>query len=410
MSKPIRLAIAATLLLLAACGSPQQAAPAPTLFQLPTTDPSLATNTPLVPATVERSAPTLPPTFTPTEPLTPSATVQTAAGSPTLEGFNTAGTIYYIFNGDSIAALAGDGSKEELIAVGGPYSSLTASPDSLLLAYIAPGSGSAREVYISSRDGVYVQRISCLGMADVRQPVWSPDSKMLAWVAAPAPGAPGDVYVANVAGSGGCPTSNNQRMIAATATTYANSPTWNTTMDKFYFGNDSLFGLDTTTNTQYELAYSSGFGSNHSIIHNPTRNLLAFLRPVRDQDTGAIGGQLISMETDTLSDFPGEEALGNYAAFELEWSKNGRYLLITTADSALVYDADFGTTLPAATGTKFPPSPTFSPNAAMVAYVDADPNNVVVPQVFVVDRGVGDPKQITTHTEGTIIDLVWLEG
>src|SRR5690606_15909282 len=95
--------------------------------------------------------------------------------SATPEGFNPAGTIYYIFNNGSIAALAGDGSREELIAIGGPFSDLLASPDGQFLLYIAPGAGSSREVFIINRDGTYVQQVSCTGLGYVIHPTWSPD-------------------------------------------------------------------------------------------------------------------------------------------------------------------------------------------------------------------------------------------
>ena len=86
-------------------------------------------------------APALPPTWTPSPSFTPLPS-QPPDSTPTpVVG---QGTIYYIFNGDSIAALKADGSSEALILVGGAPADLTLSPDGQFLAYTAQGSGSAR--------------------------------------------------------------------------------------------------------------------------------------------------------------------------------------------------------------------------------------------------------------------------
>ena len=93
--------------------------------------------------------PTLPPTYTlvstPTE-MTPTVLPETAP-----ESDDTSGSIYFVYNNDSIIAVSGDGLRAEFIytvGMGIPIEHLTPSPDGEFLAFVAPGSGSAREVWI----------------------------------------------------------------------------------------------------------------------------------------------------------------------------------------------------------------------------------------------------------------------
>jgi hypothetical protein len=88
---------------------------------------------------------TLPPTWTPIPSSTP---LPTDTPRPVEDVSPNLGTIYYIYNGDSVIAVAVDGSRQEFILNFATISYLTPSPDGELLAFIAPGSGSAYEVWI----------------------------------------------------------------------------------------------------------------------------------------------------------------------------------------------------------------------------------------------------------------------
>ena len=61
-------------------------------------------------------------------------------------------------------------------------------------------------------------------------------------------------------------------------------------------------------------------------------------------------------------------------------------------------------------GTAFEPQAVFSPDSTQVAYIDADPNDPSVPQIYVIGIRRRNPTQLTFNTEGVIEDLVWLPG
>ena len=77
---------------------------------------------------------TLPPTWT-AAPLSTEPSAQDTPVPPSLA--SATGTIYFIFNGDSIAMLNADGSHEELILAGNAPADLILSPDEQWLACTA---------------------------------------------------------------------------------------------------------------------------------------------------------------------------------------------------------------------------------------------------------------------------------
>jgi Tol biopolymer transport system component len=414
MPRSLRILCAGIFLLATACQQKEETLP--TVFDANAASTqsaaTIAANaTRLAPTlTPTRSAPTLPPTFTPT--AIPSLTPTDSASAPTATplNFHAAGTIYYIFNSNSIAALVGDGSSEQLILAGGPYTDLTVSPDGKLLTYIAPGAGSAREVYVSSRDGTYTQQISCLGFADVRQPVWRPDGKSIAFVAAPAPGAPRDIYIADLAGANTCPKGNNQRQFVRLSSVRARDPAWNSTGDKFFFSDSYVFGLDVAKNKLYPLSDPSGFGPDFALVHNPLKNTLAYLRSAKDIKTGETAGQLLEIDTTSFVKTSVPQGGANFYALSLRWSPDGRLLVVGTKDAVLIVDPEYGSSNQVVSNLKFEPQPAFSPDARTIAYVDGDPVNPAVPEIFSVERSGGASKQLTQHQEGSISSLNWLPG
>jgi WD40 repeat protein len=401
-------------LLSAACQTRQEVVP--TLLDLnaiATNDAATAAvnatqNAPTV--TPTRSVPTLPPTFTPT--VEPSVTSTDPAAAPTITpaGFNAAGTIYYIFNGDSIAALAGDGSAENLVLVGSTYSDLTISPDGTLLTYVAAGSGSAREVFISNREGTYTQQISCLGFASVLQPTWRPDGQAIAFLASQAPEGPQDIYIANVTGANTCPQGNDQHQLVKLGSSRASNPAWDSTGTKFFFSDNYIFGLDVPTNTLYPLSQPSGYGPDFGLVHSPVEPFLAYLRTERDAETGTIGGRLFLIDTSSIKQPPFARAGATIFAQQLRWSPDGQNLLMSGSDSVLVYDVDSGSSRAVVSGLFFPTQAAFSPDARTIAYIGSDPNIPTLQQIFTVIRSGGTPTQLTFHQEGTVTDLHWLQG
>ena len=59
------------------------------------------------------------------------------------------------------------------------------------------------------------------------------------------------------------------------------------------------------------------------------------------------------------------------------------------------------------TGSRFAPQAIISPAADYVAYVDAGVGPNLMQQIWVVDRRGDNPRQLTTHEEGTIAYLNW---
>ncbi len=360
-------------------------------------------------STPTRSAPTLPPTFTPT--IEPSVTPTDPALAPTLtpHGFSEAGTIYFIFNSDSIASLAADGTREDLLFVGGPYSDLTLSPDGELLTYVAPGVGGGLDVWVSNRDGTYIQQVSCVAFPIVRSPAWSHDGQRIAFLAAPGVGAPMELWVADFAGSSTCPSGNNQRVLVRTESTTANSVTWGADNARIFFNPAAVEAYDLITGQHFVLTFPSGFGPDYELAHHPTQGFLMFLRTTRITQTGQITGRLVTMETDVISDPVEPRDAGYPSVRSLSWSRDGEYLLITTDTEVIVLNDNFGS---AGTGVRelTQPDATFSPNADRIAFTGYDDEFPGIEQIFVAVRTGRNPVRITSHADGVISNLVWIEG
>ncbi|MCL4256769.1 MAG: hypothetical protein KJ043_23630 [Anaerolineae bacterium] len=148
---------------------------------------NLPTETP-----IQSGLPTLPPTFTPAPTETPIPT-RTPTNTPVIQ----VGAILFTYNNDSIIRINDDGTGQELIitfGVGIPISDMRLSPKGDLIAFIAPGNGSAREVWIANSTGTYTQQVSCLGYADIQNLTWSLDGQALAFTASQAPNQPMDIY------------------------------------------------------------------------------------------------------------------------------------------------------------------------------------------------------------------------
>ena len=326
----------------------------------------------------------------------------------TSQGINAQGTIYFIFNGDSIAALAGDGSSEQLILVGGAPADLSLSPDGSLLAYVADGSGSAREVFIANRDGSYVQQVSCLGFSRVLQPTWSHDGRMLAFLASQTPAGPMDVYVAGIVGSGQCPTGNSQRQLTQLASQNLRDLTWSADGEWVFFSNGPVLVVNVSTGeTLPPLTMTTGYGPDFSLAHHPLTDELFYLKTDGDLETGRVGGRLAQMNTAEISPNMREFRGAQLFAEQIEWNADGSYLLITTPDSVLLMGKESGTSIEVVEPGQFPPQPAISPDAEFVAYVRGGLENPAVPQVYVVDRLGEASVQLTRHQEGSIDDLVW---
>ncbi len=397
-----------SLVLLAACQTTPPAADIvpPTLIDLnaiATGDAATAT------AAAPPPLPTLPPTWTPTPPAVLEPTASQVAVTPTSSSGE--GTLFFIYNGDSIARLAPDGSREELIVVGGAPADLTAAPDGSLLAYTAQGSGSAREVFVSSPDGTYVQAVSCLGFARVLKPAWSFDSRTLAFAASQTADGPLGLYTANVVGSGQCPGGNNQRQVAQLEANQLTGLAWSPAGTWLFASHGAISAFNVVDGTAYpDLLAATGSGPNLSPVHSPTDDLLTYLKSDYNSRTGAIGGTLYTIRTGNLQppvqELRGAQLLARSAAY----SRDGRYLLVATEREVWVQDERTGSSLPIVQASSFYPQPVFSPDAEWVAFVDGGRAALTIPQVYIVRRTGANPTPVTAHQEGTISDLTWSAG
>ncbi len=402
----IRVIALAILPVLAACQSQPGQQVLPTQIDLN----AIATSTAAVVATqLARTPPTLPPTWTPSPPASAAPTETPLAPTvTTASGVSTGGTIFFIFNNDSIAALSADGASEQLIQVGGAPTDLTLSPDGTLLAYVADASGSAREVFISNLDGSYVQQVSCVGFSRVIQPTWSHDSQRLAFLAGQTLDGPMDVFVAGIVGSGQCPAGNSQRQLTQIGSQNLRDLTWSPNGEWVFFSNGPILAVNVeTAETLPSLTAPTGFGADFSLAHHPRTNELYYLKSDADVLDGRTGGTLALINTSEITPNMDEIRTVELFARFIEWNADGIYLLISTDNSVLLLGKESGTSVELVSGNQFQPQPALSPDAQYVAYVNADAANPAVPQVYVVDRLGETAVQLTHHTEGTIDDLVW---
>jgi guanyl-specific ribonuclease Sa len=407
-----------TLIVTALVGCQQQDdAPLPTMVDLNATNEALAvaqTETAIAP-TATSLRPTLPPTFTPTPDLLPSETPIPTLDpniSPTPEGYQKDGTIYYNYNGDSIARILPDGSLNEIIITFGidqPITDLTASPNGQLLAFVAPGSGSGREVWVSNRDGSYLQQVSCLGFAEVRSPSFAPDNNRIAFFAAPLATTNMELYVADFAGSNDCPTGNNQQQLHSLEATLTGDITWNASGDLIYYNARGTYVYDFEMDDSYIISTASGFGTDFNATYNMATNQLLYLRATRNLTTGEEGGAIMMLDdADTLHNSYNIKPVQVYAQ-SMQWSKDNESVLYATHTEIIYYELLNNFRIVLQTNLS-DPLVTFAPNYKNYVYTIVDPDTAV-PQLQVANRlDDRDTRQITFNPEGTIQSVLWLEG
>jgi hypothetical protein len=347
----------------------------------------------------------LPPTFTPSPTFTVTPTSPVDVPTLTPEGFRPTGTLYYIINGDALVELAADGSFEDLLPIphiGQDVSGLALSPTDDLLAYIAPGAGSAREVYITDRQGSATRQMSQLGFAEVQTPVWRPDGAALAVIAAQGPGAPRSIYLLDIF-------AGTQRPVLQLPSTELRDLTWNQDGTRLYFSDKTIFSLDLLSGqVSPSLTATSGFGPDFAVVHSPTTPELYYLKTLQDLDTGQRGGVLSFFTTEAIPEIPVERPGAKLFVDDLAYSRDGAWLLISGETGVWVQDQLMQIATNVVLDAAVPPQPALSPDAEQVAYVDLDGQGIQ--QIYVVNRRGGPPTQLTFHQDGIISDLVWAEG
>ncbi|MCU0511215.1 MAG: hypothetical protein MUE40_01460 [Anaerolineae bacterium] len=394
-------------LLLSAC---QPSRALPTAIDLAAAADAAAQTATAAAPTASATPRALPPTFTPTVTATDAAT-PAPIPTRTPAGYQGAGTLYYIYNGDAIAAVDGDGRNNNLIVtfgVGRTLSDLTLSPDETLLAYVAPGNGSAREVFISSRDGTYTQQVSCLGLADVRQVTWLPDGQQLAFFAAAQPGAAGDIYIASYIGANTCPEGNGQRVLVPLQSPDLRGLTFTPDGRILYYagGGSDIYAWDIATGNRARLTFASSDGSDFAPVHHPVTATLAYLRTRRAEATGLPGGALVLLNNTARMPAQPASPPGDFLnATGLRWSATGGLLLITTPNQVYTLDSTDGELTLLTGSTLVNPQAAARPDLREIAFTTTDSQGVR--QLYIVNRDTGSTRQLTANPEGTITDPVW---
>ena len=357
--------------------------------------------------------PTLPPTFTPTpETADSAAEAESADIAPSAPEVAYGGSqIYYIYNGDSVAlAISGDGFNDIVITfgVGQPIRDLRPSPDSRQFAFVAPGPGSARDVYISARNGDQIQRISCLGFSDVRHPVWSPDGQSLAFYGAPTELAPGAIYVAQVEGSAQCPAGNNQRLLVDLGASEMRGMTFNRDGSVLFFagGDPSIRAVDIASGNVVIATYVSGFGPDSRPVQNPVNDRIMYIRPTRLTDGTTGGGLAFIDDSSQLPNEPFSSGVSPYNALDLRWAPDGQQFMMMTQDNVLFTEGNNTSVRPVSSTPLQQPAAAYSPDGRALAFTQLDEAGVL--NVFVYDRAVRQMTRITQNEEGSIADLWWL--
>ncbi|MEP6989206.1 MAG: hypothetical protein ABI970_26635, partial [Chloroflexota bacterium] len=325
------------------------------------------------------------------------------------------GTIYYIFNGDSIAMLNADGSHEELILAGSAPADLVLSPDGQWLAFTQKVSDTVREVFVMSlkTDGVPAdqqyqpRQVSCLGFANVVYPAWAADGHSLAFAASQALNGVLGIYTADPAGQ--CPVGNHQRGLVQTQFKFITGMAWDINNKYVYFTSTTVYAVDTANGTLYPpLTQTTGYGPDFDPVYRPNSTTLFYLKTGRDDQSATNGGSLSQVDTTAFATFPLQELRGTLLlALEFHFSGDGLLLVASGTQDAFVQNMNVGSAVVVVQDAKFAPQAILSPDAETVAYVDAGVGPKVVQQVWIVNRRGTNRQQLTSHKEGTISDMNW---
>ncbi len=400
------------LWLATACSTTPQTLP--TAAALPSLTPS---NTPTVTPVV------LPPTWTPApSPVVPTDTPTADPSLVPTEGPTQIGTIYYLFNGQNILSISSDGSSTGLVPLAvpaGPINDLAVSPDGELVAYVAPGNGLAREVYVSRMDGTYTQQISCAGYETVTEPTWSRDGAQIAWVGQ-RPGAQQTLFVASFVGSNNCPADNNQRVLTdftevrSVASRSAQSEpikdlAWLPDNETIVFSSGPIFRVDTATGTTVQVTVPGRRGPDSLPSYNSPLNRLEFLRrDVDTRDESIQGNYLYAVPVDEIG--PGTlipRRVNNFPMSNYALTDDGELLAFIEDGQLFISDGGFSVNPVVEQGVLAEPGIAFSPSVQDVAYVAQVPVGGI-PQIFRVSADGERVFQLTQLTDGVIDEVIWL--
>lgn len=367
----------------------------------------LLINTPPTRTPVQSRLPTLPPTFTPTPSETPLPT-----RTPTNTPFIRIGAILFIYNDDSIVRINDDGTGQELIitfGVGVPISDLRLSPKGDLIAFIAPGNGSAREVWIANTTGTYLQQVSCLGFANLQHLTWSFDGQVLAFAGAQSPNDPLDIYTVGWQGANNCPIGNRQQLIVDRNSTNFGGLAFSHDGSYLFFSDGQIYAVNLSDlSLSGVLSPSIGFGADFNLAHSPTAHTLAYLQDIGRKIGGVRVGKLTLLNVETI-DGINIRAQETLPIQKFVWKRDGSAVLQSLENRVVLVPIDGGMSKTATNDAARFPNAVFSPDETRVAYLGVDNTNRTLSQIFTSPIEGGTARQITSITEGEIGDFVWVE-
>lgn len=412
MFKRIQMVMIGLGFILVAC-SPAQEEALPTRVILPddSSSVSITTNeTQAVSASTGTPAqsrlPTLPPTFTPV-PTETAVPTRTPSPTPIVE----LGSILFVYNDDSVIRINADGTGQELIitfGVGARISDFSLSPKGDIVAFVAPGNGSAREIWIANTTGTYLQQVSCLGYSNIQQVTWSADGQALAFLASQSDTDPLDIYTVGWQGANECPIGNKQQLVLDRNSTTISGLAFSADGGTLFFSDPLIYALNLTDfSILGALSTSIGFGADFSLAYSPTANILAYLQDNGKSLNNTPLGNFIGLNVATL-DVVTIAFRDTLDVQKFVWSRDGNAILQSLENRVVLEPIGEGiaTTITNEAGSN--PNAVFSPDESMVAYLGEDANLPNIPQLFVISTTGGLPRQLTFITEGKIGNFVWV--
>jgi len=207
-----------------------------------------------------------------------------------------------------------------------------------------------------------------------------------------------------------CPTGNDQRVLIENITQSVGNIAYHPDGTRLFYSAEEIYAFELSSGTtSAALTTSIGFGPDRNLVFSPTDpNALAYIRAERniDEFTTAGGLVIIDVEDTLLPPVPDTELRAS--AQHIAWSNDGESIVVSEGGILFVYNLPSRQANNIVTNTAFQPQGGFSPSENFVAYIDADPNNPELPQIFAVDLD-GDSQQLTFHSDGTITDIIWAD-
>ncbi|MCU0482257.1 MAG: hypothetical protein MUE54_13775 [Anaerolineae bacterium] len=350
--------------------------------------------------------PTLPSTFTPTptETLVPT---RTPSPTPVIE----LESILFVYNDDSVIRINADGTGQELIitfGVGARISDFSLSPKGDIVAFVAPGNGSAREIWIANTTGTYLQQVSCLGYSNIQQVTWSADGQVLAFLASPTDAEPMDIYTVGWQGANDCPIGNKQQQVLDRNSTAIGGLAFSADGGTLFFSDPQIYALNLTDFSLLgELSASIGFGADFSLAYSPTANILAYLQNNGKFINNTPLGNFIGLNVATL-DVVSVAFQDTIDVQKFVWSRKGDAVLQSLENRVVIAPTNGGIATTVTNEAGINPNAVFNPDESWVAYLGIDENSPNIPQLFITSATGGLPRQITFITEGEIGNFVWV--